>query len=121
MLALKWVRFVLLNFAHLVWGLSDVLALPLHCRIAMSSDEIFGPAVGITRFSTDAEAIRIVNKLEYGLSGAVHSRDVTRAAKVAQQLEINLVHINSFTLHDNPVRFLLTPQFPVAHVTHIPR
>lgn len=72
----------------------------------MSSQEIFGPAVGITRFSTDAEAIRIVNKLECGLSGAVHSRDVTRAVKVAQQLEINLVHINSFTLHDNAVRFL---------------
>jgi len=89
-----------------VWA--DVLALSLYCQIAMSSQEIFGPAVGITRFSTDAEAIRIVNKLEYGLSGAVHSRNVTRAAKVAQQLEINLVHINSFTLHDNAVRFLWT-------------
>lgn len=82
--------------------------LPWDRWIDVSSQEIFGPVVGITRFSDDAEAISIANKLDHGLSGAVHSRDVTRAAKVARQLEINLVHINSFTLHDNSVRFLRT-------------
>jgi acyl-CoA reductase-like NAD-dependent aldehyde dehydrogenase len=88
------------------WSLSDALASPLARPIDMASQEIFGPAVGITRFESDAEAICVANKLEYGLSGAVHSRDVARAAKLAKQLEINLVHINSFTMHDNAVRCL---------------
>ncbi|KAF8299299.1 ALDH-like protein [Clavulina sp. PMI_390] len=67
----------------------------------ISSEEIFGPLMGIIRFKTDAEAVQLANKLEYGLSGAVHGRDLLRATKVARQLEINLVHINTFTLHDN--------------------
>lgn len=57
--------------------------------------------MGIARFSTDAEAIAMANKIEYGLSGAVHSRDVARASKVAEGLEVNLIHINSFTVHEN--------------------
>lgn len=60
--------------------------------------------MGIIRFSSDAEAVRLTNQLEYGLSGAVHSRDLARATRMARQLEINLIHINSFTLHDNAVR-----------------
>lgn len=75
---------------------------------AIHSEEIFGPALGIIHFSSDAEAISIANSLEYGLSGAVHSRDVERARNVAGELEINLVHVNSFTLHDSDVSpFLL--------------
>lgn len=70
----------------------------------MGSEEIFGPAVGIIRFKTDDEAVSVSNALEYGLSGAVHSRDLARAQKVAKQLEINMVHINSFTVHDSQVR-----------------
>lgn len=73
--------------------------------LEINSEEIFGPVMGIIRFSSDAEAVRIANKLEYGLSGAVHSRDLARATRIAKQLEINLVHINTFTLHDNAVRY----------------
>lgn len=72
--------------------------------VEIYSEEIFGPVVGIMRFSSDAEAVRLVNKIEYGLSGAVHSRDIARATRIARQLEVGLVHINTFTLHDNAVR-----------------
>ncbi|KAF9512670.1 hypothetical protein BS47DRAFT_1041081 [Hydnum rufescens UP504] len=64
----------------------------------VADEEIFGPVLGITRFRTDEEAIQIANSSQYGLASAIHSRDISRALKIAQKLDAAGVHINSFTL-----------------------
>jgi len=64
--------------------------------------EIFGPALGITRFKTTEEAIAIVNNSEYGLAAAVHGKDVTRAAQIASQIDCGNVSVNSHTLDGSP-------------------
>lgn len=74
--------------------------------VDISHTEIFGPAVGIIRFKTDEEAIVLANRTEYGLAAAVHSRNVERALKVAKRIDASQVHVNSFTIHDHPVRSL---------------
>lgn len=56
--------------------------------------EIFGPVVPVIGFDTEEEAIAIANASIFGLSGAVFSRDVGKALKVARALECGGAVIN---------------------------
>ena len=64
------------------------------------TEESFGPVVCIVRVKDDEEAIRVANDTEYGLTSAVHSRDISRALRVAQRLQAGMCHINGPTVHD---------------------
>lgn len=61
-------------------------------------EEIFGPVVGITKFKTEEDAIRLANMSTYGLAGAVWSQDETKAMNVAKKLEAGTVWINEYHL-----------------------
>ncbi len=61
-------------------------------------EEIFGPVVGITKFSTDDEAISLANQSEYGLAGAVWSSDSKRAELIAGKMEAGTIWINEYHL-----------------------
>jgi acyl-CoA reductase-like NAD-dependent aldehyde dehydrogenase len=63
-------------------------------------DEIFGPAVGILPFATDDEAIALANATNFGLSGAVHTRDIYRGMQLARQVETGMIHINDQSAND---------------------
>ncbi|KAJ6085346.1 NAD-dependent aldehyde dehydrogenase [Penicillium canescens] len=62
--------------------------------------ESFGPTVSLMTFETEEEALALANDTDYGLSGAVFSRDLSTALRVAHQYETGAVHINSMTVHD---------------------
>ena len=68
----------------------------------MYSEESFGPVKPIIRVAGEDEAIRIANDTEYGLSGAVFSRDIQRALSVAGRIESGICHINGPTVFDEP-------------------
>lgn len=51
------------------------------------NEEVFGPLVAITTVKDEEEAIRIANKSEYGLSGAVFTKDLRKAFAIAKQLQ----------------------------------
>ncbi len=63
--------------------------------------EIFGPVAPITRFASDDEAIQLAQATTYGLSAAIHTRDVARALEMAGKLRTGMVHINGTTVNDN--------------------
>ena len=65
-------------------------------------DETFGPVVIVCPFRTEDEAIALSNDTEYGLTGAVWSRDEQRALRIAQQLETGICHINCQNINDEP-------------------
>jgi aldehyde dehydrogenase (NAD+) len=50
------------------------------------SEEIFGPSAFVLKFKEEAEAVRLVNSLTYGLANSVWSADLKRANRVAEQL-----------------------------------
>ena len=57
-------------------------------------EEIFGPVLCITTYSSEEEAIELANDSEYGLSGGVWSGDEARAMKIARKLRTGQVSIN---------------------------
>ncbi len=65
-------------------------------------DESFGPVVGIIRANDEADAVRIANDTQYGLSAAVFTRDAVRGLRVARQIRSGMCHINGPTVHDEP-------------------
>lgn len=62
--------------------------------------ESFGPCVSLISVGSDEEAVAIANDSDYGLSGAVFTKDLSRGLAMAGRIESGAVHINSMTIHD---------------------
>jgi aldehyde dehydrogenase (NAD+) len=58
-------------------------------------EEVFGPFVVIVPFETEEEAIEMANDTTYGLGSAVFTQDISKAHRVARQIEAGMVWINS--------------------------
>lgn len=66
----------------------------VHPDMRVSRDELFGPAVAITRFADIDEAICYANDTTYGLSAGVFTQDLDRAMRFAREVESGNIHIN---------------------------
>jgi acyl-CoA reductase-like NAD-dependent aldehyde dehydrogenase len=65
-------------------------------------EESFGPVVAVVLAENAEDALRIANDTDYGLSGAIFSRDINKAMKIAERMETGMCHINGSTVHDEP-------------------
>ncbi|MEE8143292.1 MAG: aldehyde dehydrogenase family protein, partial [Planctomycetota bacterium] len=72
---------------------------------SVNQEEIFGPVASILPFRDEQEAIAIANGTPYGLSASVWTRDLTRAHRVAHQLDSGTVWVNCWMLRDLRVPF----------------
>lgn len=68
-------------------------------------EEVFGPFVVITTFSSEEDALKMANDTIYGLGSAVFTRDITRAHRVARRIEAGMVWINSSNDSDYRIPF----------------
>ena len=58
-------------------------------------EEIFGPVLSILEFEDEADAIRISNSVDYGLSGSVWTSQVDRALRMIDALDTGIVWVNT--------------------------
>jgi (Z)-2-((N-methylformamido)methylene)-5-hydroxybutyrolactone dehydrogenase len=65
-------------------------------RSRLAQEEIFGPVLAVMPFDTEEEAIRLANDVEYGLVAGLWTSDVSRAHRVAAEIEAGLVTVNTF-------------------------
>ena len=63
-------------------------------KMRISCDELFGPAVAVTRFDDIDQAIALANDTNYGLSAAIFTQDIDRAMRFAHEVHSGNVHIN---------------------------
>ncbi|RLL47087.1 aldehyde dehydrogenase family protein [Oceanobacillus piezotolerans] len=70
--------------------------------MTIANKEFFAPVVSIMKVSNDEEVISYANQSPYGLSGAIHTRDVERGAELAKLMDTGMIHINDGTINDEP-------------------
>lgn len=64
------------------------------------AEEVFGPIVPITSFSTIDEAVSLVNDGGYGLANSILTADATRGSEIASRIRSGMVHVNDATCID---------------------
>jgi aminomuconate-semialdehyde/2-hydroxymuconate-6-semialdehyde dehydrogenase len=68
------------------------------CRV--NQEEIFGPVVTITPFSTEDEVLQMANKVKYGLSATLWTNNLKRTMRMTNQLQAGIVWVNTWMMRD---------------------
>jgi phenylacetaldehyde dehydrogenase len=68
-------------------------------------EEIFGPVVVAQRFTDEAEVLAAANNTQYGLAGAVWTKDISRAHRVASKVRTGTMWINCYGVFDPALPF----------------
>lgn len=78
-----------------------------HATMAMrvAQEEVFGPFLTVIPFKDEAEAIARANDVRYGLTGYVWTRDMSRALRVADELDAGMIWLNSENVRHLPTPF----------------
>jgi 5-carboxymethyl-2-hydroxymuconic-semialdehyde dehydrogenase len=71
----------------------------------VAREEIFGPVLTAIPFKDEAEALKIANDVDYGLTGYIWTSDVTRALRFTEMLEAGMIWVNSENIRHLPTPF----------------
>jgi len=65
-------------------------------EMRVAREEIFGPVAVVIKFKTEEEVIAMANDNEFGLGGAVWTKDINRALRVARGVETGRMWVNNY-------------------------
>ncbi|CCF60712.1 hypothetical protein KAFR_0L01040 [Kazachstania africana CBS 2517] len=68
-------------------------------------EEIFGPVVTVSKFSTVDEVVSMANDSQYGLAAGIHTRDINKAINVSNRVKAGTVWINTYNAFHQNVPF----------------
>ncbi|MFN8592991.1 MAG: aldehyde dehydrogenase family protein [Thermomicrobiales bacterium] len=63
----------------------------------LAQEELFGPVLGVIPVDSLEEAMDVANRVKFGLSASIFTRDLGRALRFAREIEAGVVHVNSET------------------------
>ena len=74
-------------------------------QMRISQEEVFGPFLIAMPFENDDDALEIANSVKYGLTAYIWTKDVSRALRMAHQVEAGMVWVNSQNVRHLPTPF----------------
>ena len=66
-------------------------------------EEVFGPVLAVTPFTTEAEAAGLANATDFGLAAGVWTSNLSRAHRMVRAIRSGVVHVNTYGGSDNTV------------------
>ncbi|WGK64544.1 NAD-dependent succinate-semialdehyde dehydrogenase [Croceiramulus getboli] len=73
--------------------------------MSVFKEETFGPLIGVTRFSSEDEAVDLVNQSDFGLGVSIFTQDQDRALRLIPQFEDGAVFVNELVKSDPRLPF----------------
>jgi acyl-CoA reductase-like NAD-dependent aldehyde dehydrogenase len=64
-------------------------------NMSVVADETFGPVLAVVRTDGANDAIRAINASRYGLGASIWTRDLARAQRLAERLDVGVVNVNN--------------------------
>ena len=69
----------------------------------VAQNEVFGPVLAVTPFTSDAEAVQIANSTKFGLAAGVWTSNLSRAHNMVRDIQAGVVHVNTYGGADGTV------------------
>jgi gamma-glutamyl-gamma-aminobutyraldehyde dehydrogenase len=66
-------------------------------------EEVFGPVLAVTPFTTEDEATKLANATDFGLAAGVWTANLSRAHRMVRAIRSGVVHVNTYGGADNTV------------------
>jgi len=80
------------------WFVEPTLFADVDNRMTIAQEEIFGPVLAAIPYENEADALRIANDSDYGLSGSVWTADPARGLEVARRVRTGTYNVNYFMM-----------------------
>jgi len=81
------------------WYVAPTVLAGVAPQADVARDEIFGPVLSVLTVRDEAEAVEVANSVEFGLTAAVWTNDVSQAHRMAAGLDAGYVWINGSSRH----------------------
>ena len=91
--------------AGLAAAIGPTIFVDVDPNASLSREEIFGPVLVVTRFTSEDQALQLANDSQYGLGAAVWTRDLSRAHRMSRRLKAGSVFVNNYNDGDMTVPF----------------
>ncbi len=72
-------------------------------KMDLAQNEVFGPVLGVMKFSDEKDALRIANSTVFGLASAVWTSNLSKAHRMVRGIKAGVVHVNTYGGADNTV------------------
>jgi betaine-aldehyde dehydrogenase len=80
------------------WYVEPTVFADVNNRMRIAQEEIFGPVVAVIPYNDEADALRIANESDYGLSGTVWTADNDHGLDVARRVRTGSYSVNGFAM-----------------------
>ena len=78
------------------WFIEPTIFAGVTLDMRLAQNEVFGPVLAVTRFSSEEEAVELANGTSYGLASGLWTESITRAHRVAREIDAGTVWINTY-------------------------
>jgi gamma-glutamyl-gamma-aminobutyraldehyde dehydrogenase len=85
------------------WYMEPTVLTGVRPGTRVAQNEVFGPVLAVTAFSSDDEAVRIANGTDYGLAAGVWTSNLARAHRMVRDVRAGVVHVNTYGGSDGTV------------------